>query len=66
MMKHNVGGIDRVARLIVGVGIVGWGLYEQNWWGTVGLIPLFTAVIGLCPAYLPLGISTSTSTSKKD
>lgn len=57
-MKHNVGGIDRIARLIVGVGIIGWGLYEQNWWGAVGIIPLFTAVIGLCPAYLPIGFST--------
>lgn len=57
-MKHNVGGVDRVARLVVGLGIIGWGLYEQNWWGAIGVIPLFTAVISWCPAYLPFGIST--------
>ena len=57
-MKHNVGGIDRVARLIAGVGIIGWGVYEQNWWGAVGIVPLFTAVISWCPAYLPIGFST--------
>ncbi|MFC1684229.1 DUF2892 domain-containing protein [Pseudomonadota bacterium] len=57
-MKHNVGGIDRVARLIVGIGIIAWGVYEQNLWGAVGIVPLFTAVIGWCPAYLPIGFST--------
>ena len=58
-MKHNVGGIDCIARLLVCIGIVGWGVYEQNWWGAIGIIPLFTAVTGLCLAYLPFGISTS-------
>jgi len=57
-MKHNVGGIDRIARLVVGIGIIGWGVYEQNLWGAIGIVPLFTAVIGWCPAYLPIGFST--------
>lgn len=61
-MKHNVGGVDRVARLVVGLGIIGWGIYEQNWWGAIGILPLLTAVIAWCPAYFPMGISTG----KKD
>jgi hypothetical protein len=58
MMKKNVGGIDRGLRLVAGLALIGWGVYAQNWWGAVGIIPLFTAAIGWCPAYLPLGISS--------
>ncbi len=57
-MKHNVGGIDRMVRILVGLGLIGWGLTAHNWWGAIGVIPLLTAIIGWCPAYFPLGIST--------
>ncbi len=57
-MKHNVGGIDRVLRLVAGIGIIAWGFYAQNIWGAIGIVPLFTAAIGWCPAYLPFGMST--------
>ncbi len=57
-MKPNVGGVDRILRFAVGMGIVGWGILSQNYWGAVGIVPLFTAVIGWCPAYLPFGMST--------
>lgn len=57
-MKHNVGGIDRALRIIVGLVVIGWGVYAQNWWGAIGLIPLLTGVIGWCPAYLPFGLSS--------
>lgn len=58
-MSHNVGGIDRILRIIAGLAIIGWGVYAQNWWGAVGIIPLFTGAIGWCPAYLPFGLSSS-------
>ncbi len=54
----NVGSIDRVLRVIVGLGILAAGLVLKSWWGLVGLVPLLTAAIGFCPAYLPLGLST--------
>ena len=57
-MKQNVGGIDRVLRIVVGLALVGWGVATQNWWGAIGIVPLFTAAIGWCPAYLPFGIKT--------
>ena len=38
-MKHNVGGIDRALRIIVGLVIIGWGIYAQSWWGAIGLVP---------------------------
>ncbi len=57
-MKKNVGGIDRILRLAVGLILLGWGVLAQNLWGLIGIIPLFTAAIGWCPAYLPFGISS--------
>jgi hypothetical protein len=57
-MKTNVGTIDRIIRVILGLGILGAGLYFKNWLGLIGLVPLLTAFVGFCPAYLPLGLST--------
>lgn len=57
-MTQNVGGVDRVARLLVGAAIIGIGIYFGSWWGVVGVVPILTAAIGWCPAYLPFGISS--------
>jgi hypothetical protein len=57
-MTKNVGTIDRVLRAAVGIGLLAWGYTTQNWLGAIGIVPLFTAAIGWCPAYLPLGINT--------
>jgi hypothetical protein len=57
-MKKNVGGIDRILRIVVGLALIGWGVMTQNVWGAIGLVPLLTAAIGWCPAYLPFGISS--------
>jgi hypothetical protein len=57
-MKQNVGGIDRILRLIVGLAVIGWGIYAKNWWGALGAIPVFTALINWCPAYTLFGIKT--------
>ena len=60
-MKRNVGTTDRAVRVIAGLAIVATGFYYQSWWGAVGLIPIATAIMGWCPAYLPLGISSCKS-----
>jgi Protein of unknown function (DUF2892) len=57
-MKPNVGGIDRAIRIVIGLGILGAGYYFKSWFGLIGLVPLLTAVVGFCPAYPLLGIST--------
>jgi len=57
-MTKNMGGIDRGLRLVVGIALLVWGYMAQNWLGAIGLVPLFTAAIGWCPAYLPFGIKT--------
>ena len=57
-MNLNVGSADRVIRIVVGVAICAAGWYYHSWWGLIGLVPIVTAAIGWCPAYLPLGLST--------
>lgn len=58
-MKSNVGGIDKVLRIVAGLGLIGAtaaGLLPA--WGWIGVVPLATGLIGWCPAYPLLGIST--------
>ncbi len=57
-MKTNIGSLDRLVRILVGLALLGAGLYFKAWWGLVGLVPLLTAVVRFCPAYLPFGLST--------
>lgn len=58
-MSSNVGGIDRVLRIVVGVVLIGATLAGFiGMWGWIGVIPLVTGVVGWCPAYLPFGIKT--------
>jgi hypothetical protein len=58
-MKQNVGGPDRMLRIVIGLALIGWGLSTQNWIGAIGIVPLATGILRWCPAYCPLGISTS-------
>ena len=58
-MKRNVGRVDGILRMVVGVALVGWGCLTQNWLGAIGIVPIATAILGWCPAYCPLGISTN-------
>lgn len=57
-MTCNIGKIDKSIRIIAGIGIIAAGFYFNSWWGAVGIIPLFTAAVGWCPLYVPLGISS--------
>lgn len=60
-MQKNVGTIDRALRIIVGLAVVGTGVYFNSWWGAIGLIPLATGLSCRCPAYVPLKVSTRRS-----
>jgi len=57
-MTKNIGGIDRKIRVIVGLAIIGAGVFYNNIWGAVGIVPLGTALIGWCPPYAIFGISS--------
>ncbi|SHE90041.1 Protein of unknown function [Fodinibius roseus] len=64
-MKTNVGRTDTIVRVILAVVIFFLGFYYQSWWGVVGLIPLITGIVGVCPLYALLGVSTCQAAPKK-
>jgi hypothetical protein len=57
-MKCNIGKSDKTIRIIVGIVLIFLGIIYNNWLGLIGLIPLFTAIFGICPLYLPFHITT--------
>ena len=58
-MKSNVGGIDRVLRIAIGVVLIGLAVMGTiGWWGWLGVVPLVTGLIGWCPPYAMLGFNT--------
>lgn len=63
-MLQNVGTVDRVIRIVVGVAIAAIGIVYHSWLGLIGLVPLLTAGVGVCPLYLPFGISTRRGTTR--
>jgi hypothetical protein len=59
MFKNNVGGIDRVLRIVIGLTLIGLTLSGSiGVWGWVGVVPLLTALAGTCPLYTVFGFST--------
>jgi len=63
-MEKNVGSLDRTVRILVGLIILTAGVIFKTWWGLIGIIPLFTGLIGWCGLYSLLGISTVKSSKK--
>jgi hypothetical protein len=57
-MKLNVGGIDRILRIVVGLALVGWAAMGGPVWAWIGVVPLATGAIGWCPPYAMFGFST--------
>ena len=61
-MTANVGSIDRVLRVVIGVVLVALAVTGTiGPWGWIGLVPLATAALGFCPLYAMLGFSTCPS-----
>jgi hypothetical protein len=58
-MTQNVGGIDRIIRVIAGIVLISLVFVgPKTAWGWIGVVPLLTAILGWCPPYSLLGIST--------
>lgn len=58
-MKTNVGGIDRVLRVMLGAVLIALTLMDTiGPWGWIGVVPLATAALGFCPLYAVLGLNT--------
>ena len=58
-MKTNVGGIDKIARIAVGLVLIVLTLMGTiGVWGWIGIVPLATGLFNFCPMYSLMGIST--------
>jgi hypothetical protein len=58
-MKANVGGFDKIARILAGVVLLGLAATGTvGAWGWIGIVPLATGLMGWCPAYNLLGMNT--------
>ena len=59
MLSKNVGSIDRILRIVVGLGLISLVFVgPQTPWGWIGIVPLLTAFISFCPLYTLIGIRT--------
>lgn len=58
-MNKNVGSVDRGLRVVAGLVLLSLTVIgPKSLWGLVGIVPLFTALVGWCPAYTLFGIRT--------
>ncbi len=58
-MKKNIGSTERFIRLLAGLGIIAMAFVgPRSPWAFLGIIPILTGLIGWCPPYALLGIST--------
>ncbi|KHS42676.1 MULTISPECIES: DUF2892 domain-containing protein [Novosphingobium] len=59
MFKTNVGGIDRVLRIVLGLVLIALVFVgPQTPLGWIGLVPLLTGLLRTCPLYSLLGMNT--------
>jgi hypothetical protein len=61
MFTQNVGTIDKGIRVVAGLTLLAFAVLGDaptRWFGLVGIVPLATALLGTCPLYTLLGIST--------
>ncbi len=61
-MTKNVGSVDRIVRIVIGLGLLWYAIFAAptgyNWIGWIGVVPIITALIGNCPLYSILGVTT--------
>jgi hypothetical protein len=64
-MKSNVGGIDRILRIVLGLVLISLAAtHTVGLWGWIGVVPLATGLIGWCPPYALFGWNTCTTKKK--
>ncbi len=60
LLHPNEHRFDRAARIVLGLGLLSLTVVgPHTLWGLVGLVPLVTGLVGSCPVYSLLGLSTS-------
>lgn len=58
-MKTNVCGLDRIARISIGFCLIAWSIMDGPQWAWVGVLPLVTGLLGVCPIYSLVGPTKS-------
>lgn len=67
MLKPNMHMIERVLRGLVGITLIILVFVGPKIaWGWIGLVPLLTALVGICPAYIPFNFSTCPEVTEQD
>ena len=60
MIKENIGNIDRLIRVVVGIGLIGVGAWYLSWSSMIiGMVMILTGIMSSCPFYSLLRISTT-------
>ena len=60
MFRLNVGNLDRALRVLFGLVLIGLAVFGQiGWWGYLGIVPLLTGAVAMCPLYSLLGFATT-------
>lgn len=63
LLPRNEHNIERALRILVGLAVLTLVFVgPKSLWGLIGIIPLFTGLMGSCPAYTLLGVSTCRTT----
>lgn len=58
-MKSNVGGMDKIVRIVAGLVLIALAIMDIGApWTYIGVVPLVTGLMGWCPAYTLLGMNT--------
>lgn len=70
MFTQNVGGLDKILRITAGVALLAFAVLAPEGTpfkllGFIGIVPLVTGLVGFCPLYPLLGLSTCPLKRKK-
>ena len=57
-MKANVGTADRIVRIVIGALLIVWALAGGPLWAWIGVVPLLTGLVRICPLYSILNLNT--------
>ncbi|MEZ4460533.1 MAG: DUF2892 domain-containing protein [bacterium] len=58
-MKRNEGTADRAIRVVLGLVLLSLVFVgPKTLFGLIGIVPLLTGIVGMCPLYSLLGIKT--------
>ena len=57
-ISRNEGTVDRALRVALGLALLFVAFTGRGVWGYLGIVPLLTGLMGSCPLYSILGVST--------